>query len=110
MEAGAAPEGQVCADDASKTKTIEVHIIGMSFQISIFSLNRYRDRSNEGNAEGREPGSVSVVHATTSTTAAFMAMNDVVTRVSELPLDKVRTAALVWCHDVIEGRMEHWPP
>jgi len=45
----------------------------------------------EGKAEGREPGRVSIVHATTSTTDAFMAMNDVVTRVSELPLDKVRT-------------------
>jgi len=46
----------------------------------------------EGKAEGRELGSVSDVHATTSTTAAFMAMNDhMVTRVSELPLDKVRT-------------------
>ncbi len=32
VKAGTAPEEQVCADDASKTKTIEVHIIGMSFQ------------------------------------------------------------------------------
>jgi hypothetical protein len=49
---------------------------------------------SEAQGEGREPGSVSVVHATTSTTDAFMAMNDVVTRESELHLDKVRTGVM----------------
>ncbi len=35
VKAGITPEGQVCAGDTSKTKTIEVHIIGMSFQLSV---------------------------------------------------------------------------
>jgi hypothetical protein len=32
----AAPE-RLCADDASKPKTVEVHIIGVSFQFSVVS-------------------------------------------------------------------------
>jgi hypothetical protein len=56
VKAGTAPEGQVCADDASKTKTIEVHILSACHFKFLWSVEQVIKMKREGKAEGREPG------------------------------------------------------